>query len=82
MGFLTDFHIVDDRSSYRQRINRVSIWGLSLDSHVSPFNMILMPPGCEKISKEQMTKGKAEQVNEASTIIDEEEKEQAGVSGY
>ena len=37
MGLLTDFHIVDDYSFYRQRINRVSIWGLSLDNHVSPF---------------------------------------------
>jgi hypothetical protein len=82
MGFLTDFHIVDDHSLYRLRINRVSIWGLSLDSHVSPFDMIIMPRGWEKVlSKEQMTKGKVEQVDEASALIDEEEKNEAA-SGY
>lgn len=41
-----------------------------------------MPPGCEKIIlKGQMAKGKAEQVNGAFTLIDEEEKEEAGTSG-
>ena len=40
--------------------------------------MIIVPPGCEKvISKRQMRKGKAEQVDEASALFDEEEKEEA-----
>ncbi|KAJ5424736.1 hypothetical protein N7445_010709 [Penicillium cf. griseofulvum] len=83
MAFLTDFHVVNDRSFYRQRINRVSIWGLSLDSHDSPFDMIVIPLGYEKILlKEQMTKGKAEQVDEAFILIDKEGKEEVGASGY
>ncbi|CDM30367.1 unnamed protein product [Penicillium roqueforti FM164] len=49
MGFLTNFHVVDDGSGYRRRINRASIWGLSLDGHDSPFDVIVMPPGCEKV---------------------------------
>jgi hypothetical protein len=83
MKFRTDFHTVNDGSLYRLRINRVSIWGLSLDSHDSPFDMIAMPPGCEKIVlEEQMAKGKTEQVDEAFILIDEEEKEEVGSSGY
>ena len=45
---LKDFHVMDDNSLYRERINRVSIWGLSLDSHDSPFDLIITPPGCER----------------------------------
>lgn len=44
--------------------------------------MIIMPRGCKKVlSKEQMTKGKVEQVEEASALIDDEEKKEAA-SGY
>jgi hypothetical protein len=57
--------------------------GLSLDSHDSPFDMIVLPPGYEKIVlKEQMAKGKAEQVDEGFIVIDKEEKEEVGASGY
>lgn len=73
---------MNDGSFYRMRINRVSIWGLSLDSHDNPFDMIVIPPGCEKIVlKEQMAKDKAEQVDEGFILIDEEEKEEVGASG-
>ena len=41
--------------------------------------MIVTPPGCEKVvSKEQITKGKAEQVDKGFIPIGEEEKEEVG----
>ncbi|KAJ5484263.1 hypothetical protein N7453_012217 [Penicillium expansum] len=72
-----DFHIVNDNTFYRQRINRVSIWGLSLDSHDSPFDLIVMPPGYESdVSKEQTGKGKTDQADEPFVLIDEEDDEE------
>ncbi|KGO68118.1 hypothetical protein PITC_053760 [Penicillium italicum] len=68
-----DFHVVDDNTFYRMRINRVSIWGLSLDSHDSPFDLIVMPPGYDSdMSKEQTREDKANQVDEPFVLIDEE----------
>lgn len=78
--FLRDFHIVDDNSFYRQRVNRASIWGLSLDSHDSPFDLIVMPPGYESdVSKEQTRRGKADQFDEPFMLIDEEDEEEVVV---
>ncbi|CAI7650102.1 unnamed protein product [Penicillium glandicola] len=82
--FLSDFHIVNDGGSlYRQKINRVSIWGLSIDSHDSPFDLIVTPPGCESdVSKEQMSKEQEEQIDEPFVIIDEEDKEEVVMMSF
>jgi hypothetical protein len=67
---------MDDKSLYRERINRVSIWGLSLDSHDSPFDLIIIPPGCERgVPKERMTTAKDES-DELFMLVDEEDWEE------
>jgi hypothetical protein len=76
---LKDFHVMDDNSLYRERINRVSIWGLSLDSHDSPFDLIITLPGCERgLSKERMSTAKDESA-EVFMLGDEEDWEEVVV---
>jgi hypothetical protein len=70
---------MDDNSLYRERINRVSIWGLSLDSHDSPFDLIITLPGCERgLSKERMSTAKDESA-EVFMLGDEEDWEEVVV---
>ncbi|KAJ5944539.1 hypothetical protein N7516_004707 [Penicillium verrucosum] len=79
MKLLKDFHALDDNSPYRETINRVSIYGLCLDSHDSPFDLIIAPPGCERgVSKERMATAKDES-DELFMLGDEEDWEEVVV---
>lgn len=77
-----DFYVSTMKTQHRMKINRASIWGLCLDSHDSPFDMIVIPPGYEKlVPKEHMAKRKDEEVDESFVLLDEV-KEEVEESGY